>query len=436
MKNKTLKIADENQQYFDFNVPKDANPHFCFSEELLSPFVNNCDTQRLQMFSNHINQTVHLANPEFPRVFTGFENQVGKYSIAYKRAMKDFTIIGKVRKNPCVYTLVIQYRNGTYDCIDVGTAVNICEEYGYKINDCLKDKDVGDYVCEGDYIYKSDNYDDDGNFAYGTNLRALYNAHQNLTYEDGCVISRSAAEKLKSYKVEKTLISVNTNDILLNLYSDLNTSEYDGYHSIPKVGEHTKGNILVASRREEAQNVLYNFQQQRMKEIDTSDQIYYTCGGTIADINVYSNTKLADLKNRAFGVEREGKKTGPNEFAMEVYNLYSQQYEYYKELAELLETIIPAYTEEEYVATLSPEEKQAYYQERKEYGFYYKRHAPKEQNPNKYTDELDYKWKIAHEYIDERIAWRNDGKRFDNVMIEFTILKVNPVTVGCKLSGR
>lgn len=49
MKNKTLKIADENQQYFDFNVPKDVaeNPHFCFSEELLSPFVNNCDTQRL-----------------------------------------------------------------------------------------------------------------------------------------------------------------------------------------------------------------------------------------------------------------------------------------------------------------------------------------------------------------------------------------------------
>ena len=78
MKNKTLKIADENQQYFEFNVPKDANPHFCFSEELLSPFVNNCDTQRLQMFSNHINQTVHLAKPEFPRVFTGFENQVGK----------------------------------------------------------------------------------------------------------------------------------------------------------------------------------------------------------------------------------------------------------------------------------------------------------------------------------------------------------------------
>ena len=47
-KKKTLKISDENP-YFNFNIPADAeeNPHFAFSEELLSPFVNNCDTQRL-----------------------------------------------------------------------------------------------------------------------------------------------------------------------------------------------------------------------------------------------------------------------------------------------------------------------------------------------------------------------------------------------------
>ena len=210
------------------------------------------------MFSNHINQTVHLKSPEFPKVFTGFENQVGKYSIAYKKAQRQFRIIGKVRKNAANYTLVVQYDNGVYDCIDVNHAVNICEEYGYRINDCLSDKEVGDIVKENEFIYKSDNYDDDGNFAYGVNLKACYLPAYGLTYEDGFVISESAAKKLTSFKVEKTTISVNTNDILLNLYSHYEEGkEIPEYHSIPKVGEHTKGNILVASRREDSQNVLY-----------------------------------------------------------------------------------------------------------------------------------------------------------------------------------
>jgi len=433
-KKKTLKISD-NTPYFNFNIPKDAeeNPHYPFSEELLSPFVNNCDTQRLQMFSNHINQTVHLKNPEFPKIFTGFENQVGKYSIAYKKAQRQFRIIGKVRKNAANYTLVVQYDNGIYDCIDVNHAVNICEEYGYRVNDCLSDREVGDIVKENEFIYKSDNYDDDGNFAYGVNLKACYLPAYGLTYEDGFVISESAAKKLTSFKVEKTTISVNTNDILLNLYSDYEKDkEIPEYHSIPKVGEHTKGNILVASRREDSQNVLYNFQQHRMKEIDITDQIYYTCGGEVADINIYSNAPLKLLKQKAYGKDN---KNG-NEFLREIVKIYEEQYNYYKELAELLETIIPAYTEEEYLESLSGTERDAYIQERKEYGFYYKRPLKRTLNKNKYTDDLDYKWKYAHEYIDDRISWRSDGKRYDNFKLEITILKENPLTVGAKCTGR
>ena len=74
--------------------------------------------------------------------------------------------------------------------------------------------------------------------------------------------------------------------------------------------------------------------------------------------------------------------------------------------------------------------------EKKEYGHYYVRPLPKEENPNDYTDELGYKWKYAHEYLDGRISWRSDGKRFDNFKIEFTIMKENPLTVGSKCTGR
>lgn len=426
MKKETLKISEPGEELFKFNVPEDVkeNPHFFMSEELPTPNVNKCDTQRLNMFSNHINQAVHLVKSDFPKVFTGFENQIGEYSIAYKKAKSDATIVAKVWKNPMNYTLVLKYRDGTYDVVDICSAVNICEEYGYRLNDCVANKDVGDSISEGDYFYKSDNYDDDGNFSYGRNLKAVYLAMENLTYEDGFVISESAAKKLTSYKVEKTTISVNTNDILLNIYADRN-GEYDfGYHSIPKVGEHTKERILVASRREEAQNIFYNFQQERIKQIDPNDQIYYTCGGIVSDINIYSNVPLKKLAERT------------DEFSQEVFYLYQEQYDYYKELADVLDTIIHPLTEEEYIASLTPEEKQEYYKEKKEYGCYYVRPISKDKNPNKYTDELAYKWKFAHEYIDERISWRSDGKRYDNFKIEFTILKENPLSVGCKCTGR
>lgn len=377
------------------------------------------------MFASHIVQTVHLKHAEPPKVFTGFENQVGKYSVAYKKAEKNFTIIGKLWKNPMNYILVVKYSDGVYDAIEVNTARHITEEYGYKLNDCLADKNVGDQVSAGDFIYKSDNYDDDGNFGYGVNLKAVYTPWFGQTYEDAIILTETAAKKLTSYKVEKTTITVNTNDILLNLYSDLNDRYDNSYHSIPKVGEHTKGNILVASRREESQNILYNFQQNRMKEIDyQSDQVYYTNGGIIADINIYSNTPLEQMKQKN------------SEFTKEVVQLYEEQYNYYKNLAELLETIIPAMNEEEYLNSLDPAKKQLFLQERKEYGHYYKRPLPAELNPNKYTEQLAYMWKYAHEYIDDKISWRSDAKRYDNFKLEIIVLKENPMNVGVKLTGR
>lgn len=99
------------------------------------------------MLSNHINQFVHLKTPEFPKVFTNFEDQIGEYSVAYKRAKSAFTIISKVVKNEYNYDLIVQYKDtGIYDIIHYNQAHNITEDYGYKVNDCLANKNVGDTV--------------------------------------------------------------------------------------------------------------------------------------------------------------------------------------------------------------------------------------------------------------------------------------------------
>lgn len=226
----------------------------------------------------------------------------------------------------------------------------------------------------------------------------------------GVVISKSAAEKFTSYKVEKTMFSVNDNDILINLYGDS-----ENYKSFPKIGEHTTGKVLIASRRRDRRTSLYDFQSSRMQVLDpVNDDIIYTNGGVVVDIDVYSNKRLEEMRN------------GANVFTQEIIDVAENNYRYWKELATELEKIIPC-------KTLTESEIQ---QERNEFGCVIRHPLEREKNMNQYTDELSYYWKLSHEYIDDRIQWRYDGKQFENFRIMFTILKENPLTPGCKITGR
>jgi DNA-directed RNA polymerase beta subunit len=57
---------------------------------------------------------------------------------------------------------------------------------------------VGDKVSEGSLIAKSNFTNNEGSLALGTNLRTAYMPYRGLNYEDGIVISESAAKKLNS----------------------------------------------------------------------------------------------------------------------------------------------------------------------------------------------------------------------------------------------
>lgn len=412
--------------YFNFPNNKkkksEITDHSVFAEELLVPFLNHSDAYRINMFSSHFSQLVHLKTPEYPKVFTNFENQVGEYSLSYKKADDDCEIIAKIKKNELNYDLIVRYKStGVYDYIPVRYAAYITEEYGSHMDDCISDKEVGSTIKKGEFIFKAPNYDDEGNFSYGVNLKTCYHQFEGLTDEDAVVISESAANKLVSYKVEETFISVNTNDILLNIYP---TEEY-GYHSIPKVGEHTLGRILCASRRQDSSTALYTFQHDRMREIsETTDDITYSNGAMVADMDIYCNIPIEQMRKRR------------NEFNREVVSLLEEQHRYYKELAAVLETIIPVAKEEQLLSVMSNYEKAVYDNERKEYGYHFARPLPKQLNENKYSDSLAFAWKQAHEYLDNRIKWRVDGKAFHNLKIRFLLVKENPVTVGLKLTGR
>lgn len=399
------------QGIFNYNKSDDFenNPHYFMCEELLVPRCNCSDSQRINMFSSHISQLVHLKDPDIPKVFTRFENQIGKYSVGYKKADDDFEIIERVDKNKFCYDLIVQYKTTKlFDIIHMKNYCNISESYGYRLNDKLQEKAVkGNTIKKDDLLYASDSYDDELNLKYGKNLRAVFLAFHNTTYEDGIVISKSAAEKMKSFKVEKTTFSINSNDILLNLYGDS-----ENFKSFPRVGDDIKDRILCALRRIDFSKMMYDFQTERLKEIDPlADDIIYSDGGTVVDLDVFSNIPLEQYKKRT------------DEFSKEISEVLENQQNYYKKMAAALEKIIP-------LRMLSEVESR----DRSCGKFVPMAAICRAENKNSYTDEVGYMWKVSHECIEEEIKWKFDGKSFDNIKVTFTILKENPLVEGCKIS--
>lgn len=408
---------------FKYDLPENPrNYNYAFAEELLTPHLSNCDTQRENMFSSHFSQTVHLVNPEYPKVFTNFEDQIGEYSVSYKKAKDNFTIIAKLQKNALNYDLIVQYNQSKeYDVIHYRRATHITEEYGYGMDDCLKDKKVGDKVSKDAFLSKCPSYDDSGNFRYGTNLKTAYLCWFGLTYEDAIVVSKSAAEKLKSYKCEETIVSINNNDALLNLYPA--TPDLP-YHAFPHVGEYTDGNVLTATRREEKQNILFNFEYDKMKRLEPTDNITYSNGGIVADLDIYCNTPISYLEKNQ------------SAYNQELLCILKEQNAYYENAKTELEKILPVATEAELKSTMTADELSAYNSEYKEFGFNWERPQPASICKNHYSEEFGYFWKVVHEYLDDRIKWRSKGKSFTNYKLKFTILKENPLRVGCKITGR
>jgi len=280
------------ENYIGFDPALMDGDHSFLSEELLIPWCNHTDTIRVNMVDSHLVQSIVLNKPEVPKVATGFEKQVGKYSSSYKLAESELVIekVIKKHKRRRLY-IMTDPETRTVHVADIPSCRNITEYYGYKVIDLLRTKKEGDTVAKGDGIYSCPSYDKNYNFGYGVNLKAIFLAYKGLTYEDAIVISESGAAKLETTTVKEIKVTLNTNDVLVNLYG--NQNHYKGF---PKIGEEIKDGVLCARRRIVNESVLHDFSTERMSEIEPNlDDIFYI-EGTIVDIEIFSNVDASDLK--------------------------------------------------------------------------------------------------------------------------------------------
>lgn len=176
---------------------------------LIIPFMKNNDPVRASMVFNHLRQAQPLINAEIPIVRTGFEHSLIKHAQSFYRE----NIHSFERLTPTLYKL-----NGKFALM---TPFITYKKDDKIIYDELFIKRVSDINNRPFYEY-----------TFGINLHVAYMNYYGYTYQDGCVISKSAAEKLKSVSIF-TYSTMLPNKFMLNP-----VVSYDGVQSyLPKIGE-------------------------------------------------------------------------------------------------------------------------------------------------------------------------------------------------------
>ena len=90
--------------------------HKFLAESLLSCNINKNDTVRMNMFDNHITQALVLKDPNFPNVFSNFENMIGYESTAIKQADRNWQIIKVIKKNDFNHMYILKDDDNNIEC--------------------------------------------------------------------------------------------------------------------------------------------------------------------------------------------------------------------------------------------------------------------------------------------------------------------------------
>lgn len=344
-------------------------------------------SSRTIMTTGHLKQRVCIEGAEFPKVPTGYEDMVGKYSSGIQRAKRNYVVIKKIYKfkeNNHLYTLIIQDKDtGEYDVIEKKIVEDLTEKFGYKyINDNLDTYEEGTEIKKDEVMYKSTSYDEDNHYCMGVNATFAYTSDVRTT-EDAILVSKSFQEKTKTIEVETIKVPINDNDILLNLYGN-----EDNYKTFPDIGEYINDKIVCGTRRIHNDQLFYDFKESNLRKINFAEDVLYVegnPGGKIVDIKVYSNKPIEDMEK--------------NEYHSQLNEYYRNELRYYQELVNALEDIV------------------------------------KENKPH--SRNLNYLYKKAREILNPNVKWCEvqNKKPFSNIILEFLVERKTPIENGSKITG-
>lgn len=350
-------------------------------------FPNKISSSRIIMFSSHLEQSVVLNKPEFPKIFTGYENEVGKYAASYYHTDKELEVVKKIIKFPDMedspYLLIVKDENNVYDVIERKAVEQLTEHYGYRYKNRIVDQfEENDIIPADIRLYESDSFDKYGNYCYGVNAKAVY-LIDDRTIEDAFVISESLAKKLDSTITEEIEVTINKNDILCNLYPD-EENRYNGYKMFPDIGEEVRDSILLARRRLNNDYLLFDLKNDSLNKINyQNDSIFYS-NGKVIDVDIYCNADVSELREL--------------DYNKQLISYLENQKRYNQEIVDVCEMVLKT-------------------------------------EGAKMSSDLSYLYKRSSIPQKEGFKWVAQ-KEFDNIIIIFSVMRTNPISIGSKLTGR
>jgi DNA-directed RNA polymerase subunit beta' len=190
-------------------VMVDPKAMFTVSTNLI-PFLNSTQGNRALMASNQYEQAVALKYREQPlvQVNSGIRGESAELQVG-KALAHTSPVNGEVVKIEDEY---VHIKDGSGKVHKVGLYRDFPLNQKTFLNAETKVK-VGDKVKRGDLI-ADNNYTKDGVLSMGTNLRVAYLPSKGYNFEDGIVISSSAAKKLTSVHMHKVNIRIPEEGVL------------------------------------------------------------------------------------------------------------------------------------------------------------------------------------------------------------------------------
>lgn len=312
------KLEYISKQYPDEYVDKTLNGG-------LLTLSNYMSGPRATMHITHQVQRLMLTNPEIPGMYTGYEKGFGNFSDGFKIAESDYHIIAMIHRHSSFpsmkFMMIIQdLITGTYDVVEICHYEKLSESHGYiKPPSDMLNKAVGGTIRKGEYFYKSSSLDEYKNYRYGINAKVAYSSILETT-EDAICVRKGFAEKVMFHTIDDVDITINLNDLMLNLYGDENV-----YKFMPNIGEEVPNTGIICRKRRVEISKASSSMTNLSLAIPQNNDISYKSSGKIVDINIFVNNRieLEVDKNRE-----------------QLLAIYEDQLRYNKELVKVMEPII------------------------------------------------------------------------------------------------
>jgi DNA-directed RNA polymerase beta subunit len=290
---KNGKIEEVPASQVDYVLPS-AKAVFGMATNLV-PFLHNNNGNRVLMAAGMMTQAVPLKDREAPRV----QSKTGTKQSFEQLIGEDFSFRSPVSgtvKRVSKDSVTIEDKKGKKHRIDLWD--NFPLNSKAFLHHDLKVK-TGDKIGEGDLIADS-NYTSDGTLALGTNLSTAFVPYDGYNYEDGIVISESAAKKLTSEHMHKKSVSTNHPDVVLSrarfkgYFGSMLSAENEkklNSEGVIEVGSNVEpGDILVAALRKKGldqENMIWGrLSRTLVRPYSSSEAVVWDkdVGGVVTDV--------------------------------------------------------------------------------------------------------------------------------------------------------